>query len=153
MNFLEIVPIRGDPSGVGASNFAVVLDQYALTEFIGKGDFRTIVHNKYLLVWAETGILGLSAFLCFLGATIRKGWQCWRLQDGFVSMAALGLTVGILVHMLHMFVDIFNHRPNVQLIWTTAALIVCLHNIGRREYLARLQSMTNAPTQRDAVFR
>jgi len=113
--------------GVGVNNFPIVMKQYIRQEF-GRA-WLYAVHNKYLLVWAETGIGGLLAFIWFLLATIRRGWDCWNLKDRFLSPLAFGFTAAIAGQMVHMFVDVFNSRPQVQLLWLVAGLITAMRSI------------------------
>jgi len=113
--------------GVGANNFTVVMDRYLTPEF--RHSFLFAVHNKYLLVLSETGIIGLLAFLAFLLDALRKGWQCWALQDRLLSPLALGFAAGIAGHMVHMSVDVFRGRPTQQLVWLVAALLTAMHRM------------------------
>jgi putative inorganic carbon (HCO3(-)) transporter len=113
--------------GVGANNFTVVMDRYLTPEF--RHSFLFAVHNKYLLVLSETGIIGLLAFLAFLLDALRKGWQCWVLQDRLLSPLALGFAAGIAGHMVHMSVDVFRGRPTQQLLWLVAALLTAMHRM------------------------
>ena len=110
--------------GVGANNFSITLRQYLTPELAGAWLYA--VHSKYLLVWAETGIGGFVAFIWFLLATIRRGWQCWKSGDRFLSPLALGFTAGIVGHMAHMLVDTFQNRPLVQLLWLIAGLLAAM---------------------------
>lgn len=113
--------------GIGANNCGTVLQQYITPEFYG--EFLFAVHNKYLLIWAETGIFGLAAFLGFLLAVIRRGWQGWQLRDRLLSPLALGFTVAIVGQMAHMFFDVFHSRPQVQTLWLVAGLITAMRNM------------------------
>lgn len=113
--------------GVGANNFPVVMKQYIRQEF-GRA-WLYAVHNKYLLVWAETGIGGLLAFIWFLLSTIRRGWRCWKLKDRFLSPLALGFTAAIAGQMAHMFLDVFRDRSQLQLLWLVAAVIGAMRNM------------------------
>ena len=110
--------------GVGANNFTVVMNRYLSPEF--RQGFLFAVHNKYLLVLAETGPVGLLAFLAFLLGTMWRGWQCWRLCEEPFSLLALGLTTGIAGHMVHMTVDVFRGRPTQQLVWLIAGLLTAM---------------------------
>src|SRR5689334_6855307 len=114
--------------GVGVNNFTVAMGPYLTSEF--REGFLFAVHNKYLLVLAETGIGGLIAFLAFFGGTVRKGWQCWNLKDPLLSPLALGFAAGIVGHMVHMTVDVFRGRPTQQLVWLIAGLLVAMCRIG-----------------------
>ena len=114
--------------GVGTNNFTVAMGPYLTSEF--REGFLFAVHNKYLLVLTETGIGGLIAFLAFFVGTVRKGWQCWNLQDRLLSPLALGFAAGVVGHMAHMTVDVFRGRPTQQLIWLVAGLLVAMWRIG-----------------------
>lgn len=113
--------------GVGPNNFTVAMDQYATSEF--RREWLWAVHNKYLLIFAETGIGGLLAYLAFLLGTLRRGWQCWRSRDSVFSPLALGFVAGIAGHMVHQSVDLFRDRPLQQLVWLLAGLLVAMHRI------------------------
>jgi O-antigen ligase len=106
--------------GVGANNYTEAL-RPRTPEFGNEWLFT--VHNQYLLVWAETGAVGLAAYLWFLLSTLRRGWQRWKRTDPLLSPLALGFTAALLGQMLHMQVDIFSTRPLVQLLFVVAALI------------------------------
>jgi O-antigen ligase len=118
--------------GVGTNNCAVAAAQYAmLPEF--REEWFYMIHNKYLLEWAEIGAVGLAAFLWFLFSTLRSGWMTWRRQDAVLSPLALGFTVAIAGQMAHMLVDIFNTRPQVQSLWLCAGLIAAMQRLGEAE--------------------
>jgi O-antigen ligase len=114
--------------GVGANNFSSIVDQYITLEF--SHEFLYAVHNQYLLVWVETGIGGLIAFVWFLVATVRRGLLGSRSSDPFLSSLALGLTVGVVGFMAHMSVDLFRGRPLTQLVWFLAGLITAIHGLA-----------------------
>jgi putative inorganic carbon (HCO3(-)) transporter len=120
--------IRDHPLlGVGPNNFAVVLPDYATLD---AKNFVYVVHNKYLLIWAESGIAALLAYLWFLGATLRRGLRCARAGDDAVALLGVGLFAAVLGHMAHMFVDIFQSRPIIQLLWLVAALLVAMEALA-----------------------
>lgn len=59
--------------GVGFDNYLIAISDYA-----SKGEYAIIpffVHNIYLFLCAELGILGLGAFLWFIFEVLRRGWQ------------------------------------------------------------------------------
>jgi putative inorganic carbon (HCO3(-)) transporter len=87
------------------------------------------IHNKYLLEWVELGVLGLAAFLWFLLSTIRRGWSTWQRQDRLLAPLSLGLILAIVGQMVHMSVDVFNSRPQVQSLWLCAGLVIALSRI------------------------
>jgi O-antigen ligase len=123
--------IRDEPLlGVGPNNFAFALPEFAGPDFTY--EWLYTVHNKYLLVWAETGLAALLAFLAFLVVTLRRGWRCWQGHDPFMSPLALGLTAGVVGTMAHMTVEIFNTRAQVQLVCLVAALLAAMAALEAR---------------------
>jgi putative inorganic carbon (HCO3(-)) transporter len=117
--------IRDNPVlGVGANNFSVRIDDYAGPEF--SGDFLYAVHNKYLLVWAETGIGALIAYLWFIGSALARGWRVVATQDTRMSPLALGLVAALLGHLVHMTVDVFRGRPGIEALVLFAGLLAAM---------------------------
>jgi O-antigen ligase len=117
--------------GVGSNNFQLVMYHYLTSEF--RKGFRYAVHNKYLLVLAETGIGGFLAYLIFLLFTLRNGWRCWTLKDSLLSPLALGFAAALAGHMVQMGVEVFRGRPITQLVWLVAGLLVAMHRICSQE--------------------
>jgi len=117
--------IRDHPVfGVGANNYAVAMRQYLTPEF--SNAWLYLVHNTYLLIWAETGLGGLIAFLSFLFVTIHRGRQCWKDHDRLLSSLALGFTAGLIGHMVHMQLDLFHERLPWQCLSVFAGLIMAM---------------------------
>ena len=114
--------------GVGANNFSVVMMRY-LTSYFRTG-FLYVVHNKYLLIWTETGIGGLLAYLAFLFGVLRTGWRCWKQNEGYLSILALGITAAIVGDMVHMNFDVFQIGPVQELLWLLAGLLIPMYRIG-----------------------
>jgi putative inorganic carbon (HCO3(-)) transporter len=129
LTYLAFRIIRDYPVlGAGSNNFSVVMDRYLTPEF--RNGFIYAVHNKYLLIWAETGIGGLLAYLAFLFGSLRKGWECWKQSDRFMSVLALGFTAAIIGHMVHMSVDLFRVGPVQELLWLFAALLTAMRRMS-----------------------
>ena len=116
--------------GVGANNFSTRMGEYATAGLQDKWLYT--VHNKFLLVWAETGLFALIAFVGFLVVTIRRGWRKVCENDAFLSPIALGLMAGIVGRIAHMLVDIFNGRTAVEFLWLVAAILAAMDLMQRR---------------------
>jgi putative inorganic carbon (HCO3(-)) transporter len=111
--------------GIGANNYVLEMQRYVTPDFSDYGgEWLYLVHNHYLLVWAETGISGLIAFLWFLLATLLTGCRAWQREDRLLAPLALGLTAAMVGQMLCMSVDLFNDRAQTQAMWVCAALLV-----------------------------
>jgi putative inorganic carbon (HCO3(-)) transporter len=126
LHMIEDSPIFG----IGANNFGYVARIYASS--LG-GIWLSTVHNKYLLIWSEIGTGGLIAFLAFLVLTLRRAWATWSFQDMLFSPLALGFFAGLTGHMVHLFAEILNDRPQIQCLWLVAALVAAMSMILREE--------------------
>jgi O-antigen ligase len=113
--------------GAGANNFSVVMEEYLTPEF--RHGFLYAVHNKYLLIWSETGLGGLIAYLAFLFGALRLGWKCWRKNIPPWSMLALGITAAIVGHMMHMSAELFRVGPVQELLWLMVGLLGAMHKL------------------------
>jgi O-antigen ligase len=109
--------------GVGINNFSVRIEEYD-----PGGIWIHVVHNKYLLVAAETGFISLIPFLWFLLATLRRGWEITKFNGRLISPLALAFTAAFLGSMIHMLVDVYHGRPALQLLLLIAGLIAAMYN-------------------------
>jgi O-antigen ligase len=114
--------------GVGANNFVVRADDYWTNRT--EDEWLFVVHNEYLLIASESGLLALFMFALFLYVTIRYGLRASRGPNRFLASIALGLTAGLVGHTLwHYLVEYFNGRGEVELVWVVAALIAVVYRI------------------------
>jgi putative inorganic carbon (hco3(-)) transporter len=119
---LTLPMIRDHPwLGVGLNNYGVALPNYAGPEFTG--DWLSTVHNRFALTWAETGLGALIAFVIFLLATLRQGFRLGRSDDGLVARIGLALAAGLVGQLVHMNVEIFAGRAQIELLFLVAGVI------------------------------
>lgn len=85
-------------TGVGFQNFVSVMDEYS--PVVLKDNQHQPVHNVYLLIAAETGLVGLGIFLLFLALIIRRVWN-----RGLNPISAILLSVFI----GFLFLGLFDH--------------------------------------------
>jgi O-antigen ligase len=78
--------------GVGLNNFTVAMDNYGKVS--GWTRFLQPVHNVYLLVVTETGLIGLIVFLCLLFSIFRLLWEKKNYLL-FVSMVQIALLCSV----------------------------------------------------------
>jgi O-antigen ligase len=94
LNWVALDMIRAQPFiGVGLNNFMAVFDDYSPYGVLYPG---FPVHNVFLLVFAETGIVGLLALVALFAALL---WHAGRLAlspDRFLSALGVGLA-GVVV--------------------------------------------------------
>lgn len=129
---LALEVIASSPlTGVGANNFAAVLDQFLTIDY--NVVWISTVHNKYLLVWAETGIIGFAAFMWFLVSTIKRGVALVRVPNLLYATIATGVLGGIVAALVHMIVELYHSRPLVQTLFVLAGLMIALHRMSQRD--------------------
>lgn len=138
--------------GVGVNNSPIFMSSY-ITPDMGYV-WLNGVHNKYLAVWSETGAGGILAYLLFLGATLRRGWSCFRVGDRLLAPLALGLAAAVFGHMIHMMFDTFRSRPNTQLLWLCAALLAVMQIMSRQGDMQQGDERTRGegPAKRDGTL-
>jgi O-antigen ligase len=134
--------------GVGAGNCHLAGLRHA-----NEAKYRSLwyftVHCKYLLVWVETGIVGLLAFLILLGSGIRDAFATWKSGNRILAPIGIGIMVAILGNMLHMFVDIFNSRPQVHSLWAMLGLVAAIRVIATENAKAGLDDENKLSDQSD----
>jgi putative inorganic carbon (HCO3(-)) transporter len=115
--------------GVGANGFGAAIPAYATPDL----DLTWLytVHDRYLLVLAETGIVGLLAYLWFLGATLRRGLAATRSADPLVAAASIGLVAGLAGFLVHALVELFNSRAQIQVLFLAAGLLLACARMER----------------------
>src|SRR3990172_2645235 len=89
--------------GIGINTFVNEMGRYDPTGVTAY--FPQPVHNIYLLIAAETGIVGLALFLLLILLAFRAGFQATLSEDLFVSGCAAGALSGLVVLMVNNIAD------------------------------------------------
>lgn len=114
--------IRENPVlGVGANNFATAMSNHLTVDF--STAWISTVHNKYLLVWSETGLIGLLAFGAFLTGVLVCGLRLGRMVGAPLSPFGIAVIGSVLGVMFHMLVELFHGRVQIQVLWVMAAVV------------------------------
>ena len=98
--------IADHPMGVGSNQYVVVANTQGYSDRAGvvwnSGSRSANVHNTYLLVWAETGFLGLAAFITLMLMPIIIAFRgAWRNRKDPRSDLTLGIGIGLAVVGVH----------------------------------------------------
>jgi O-antigen ligase len=96
-----------------------------------RSEWYYTIHCKYLVVWIETGLIGLVAFAAVLMNGFRYGLVTWMRRHPYFSPMGLGCAAALLGHGLHMFVDIFNSRAQVQMLWVVLGVVAALYQASK----------------------
>jgi putative inorganic carbon (hco3(-)) transporter len=109
--------------GVGIGNFGTEYAHYAPPHWY---EPLGHAHNIFINFMAETGVLGLAAFLLFWLGAVRFTWQSARRLEGFPAALAIGV-FGTLVYLtVHsLFDNLFVQHMQLQL----ALLLGCVASL------------------------
>jgi O-antigen ligase len=125
-------------TGVGLGQFPVVSPDYLRQPgAIDRVDLlinkRIVVHNAYLQLWAETGIIGLALFLSLAWASLASAWRAARRfeAEGNEEMTALSRAV-LLAIVGALCASIFLSNIDDRRLWVLLALGPAMLGIARR---------------------
>lgn len=125
--------------GVGSQNFPIVSRQYVFasgsldrTDFII--DEPLPVHNTYLELWAETGVIGAALFLAIVGwclsCGVRAAQAFARVGDTALELLSRGVVVATSGMLAAGFFISFEHE---KALWLMLALSPALLKVSRRD--------------------
>jgi O-antigen ligase len=114
--------------GVGLNNYTTVMNRYDRTRENISYTFPFPVHNAFLIIAAESGILALFCFLGILLGVYSKAWLFFRGKDRILSLLGLGSFCGILTWIIHAQFKMDLASVNIAL-WFSFALVAAIHQM------------------------
>lgn len=110
--------------GVGLNNYSILMPKYDPFDFARENQI-VIVHNVYLLVAAETGIVGLACFIWLLIALFIKARQIIRKAPNDITwLAGVGAFTAFTALAVHSITD-YDVLANItvfRLLWLFSAV-------------------------------
>lgn len=128
MDALEV--IKNNPLiGIGLNNYVLAISKYDITG-IHKG-FVQPVHNLFLLIAAETGIMSFFVFILFWAIILRKVYMLSKINNIKTFVLALSLFISIIsFFIIHQVDSNYRPYPSIQrVIWLLAGLVVSSNQI------------------------
>ncbi|MGE4324300.1 MAG: O-antigen ligase family protein [Sphingobium sp.] len=117
--------------GVGLNSFVFHLPgrtQYGGAEALTRtfGTNWPVVHDIYLLIWAEQGTIGFALFVALLALLVRTGWRNARdCADPWLHALSVGALAGLSANMVDGLGSFFlRQMPGARMFWIAAAIIV-----------------------------
>jgi hypothetical protein len=132
LNEVALNVIRDVPMfGVGLNNYEIVMDRYA-PNGVRFPDFP--VHNLFLLVWAETGVVGLLALLAVFGLLLARAGQLTLARDPFLRALGAGLAaIWLFFGIEEMSSFTLRHAAPGTIFWILAGLTIAGWRMSRSE--------------------
>jgi len=130
--------IRDHPViGIGANNYDYYIRDYWLIE-----DAFTkiaIVHNNYLLVAAQIGMIGFGAFIWLLVALFARIRRAMHSRVAYLRQIAVGIMASFILYSLSALADVYQRITLLFMFWTLAAIVEAINRL-EKEYDERLQN-------------
>jgi O-antigen ligase len=117
LNYINIEMIKAHPLvGIGLNQCYLSRWRY-IPSFYTDGDWIYMAHNQYLLIGAETGLLGLASFLWLLWVSVRSAWKAAHADDVVVKEAGTIAFVSLLGMLWGMYLDFYGGMQVYFLLW------------------------------------
>ncbi len=127
--------------GVGLNNLGNAFPLYDTTHNARVlGPINHVVHNLYLYVMAEVGILGFAAFLWSFAAALAIGWWLRRSPDPLTRAIGVGGAAGLVAHMIHGMFD-----PGFRLSLAVSTLIAVQTGLIGAAWLRHSRALAATP--------
>lgn len=123
MNWTALDIIRKNPVlGYGAGNYMEALTDPGIEE---PGDYRLPVHNVFLMIAAESGIVSAVAFFALIGVALKRLWRYRRDPDLLVCAFAMAMLAGLIAYVLDGLTNpTFREPAPFSMLWLYFALSV-----------------------------
>lgn len=115
--------------GVGLNNYSEIAPRHDKTRQRITSWWNVPVHNQFLFIAAETGLVGLGSFLLFILVILRSVWPAIRSSDPLLAWTGLGVAVGIAVFLVHLQIE-FDSIARNSLFWFVSGLAVSLGQLA-----------------------
>ena len=123
--------IRSHPFfGVGLNNFTHVSRQYDFTREQIVAAWNSPVHNLFLFIAGEIGLVGLICFVIFFGKALAGLFPPCAPLDSFILSVGGGLFFGLLAFLIHAQVDYSIWTQNRPL-WFLLGLAMLMGRFGK----------------------
>ena len=144
-NMIKDSPILG----VGANTFMSVIGRYTRGPDL-QYVYLHMVHNQYLLVFAETGLVGILAFLWLMLTCFRESLDCTRRRSSELAQTVgLSAGAGFMAMSIHMMVDMYASPLCLSLLFVFCSLCSAVKKI--KSPLPVEQPRTGGPAMTNLV--
>lgn len=119
--------IAGNPIlGVGPGAYPFHLRQYATNN---DSDWLWVVHNEYLLIWSERGLLGFLAWLAWLRSGLRQAVRATTVKARRFQAFGIGCVAGIVGLLWEYMLNMWPPYSCYALLWCLLGVLVAGNDI------------------------
>jgi len=119
LSIIKARPLMG--IGLGQlGNFSLMDSRYA--------------HNSYLQIWAETGIIGIVAWLWMVFISFNIGFKKLKKNGNQQDSATISLILASSIFLIHNFIDFSFFLPEVSMIWWVILGLIVSKDNGEPSY-------------------
>jgi O-antigen ligase len=144
-NMIRVNPIVG----VGLNQFGVVLFDYVEADQFSA--WLHIVHNDWLLVWSETGTIGIIFYVGFWLATIIQAVRLVRGSHPVYAVVATGMLASLLGTSVFMMVERYSWRILLELVWVEAAVLTAMVRLDKLDAPKVIQPVSTRVNGRQRI--
>ncbi|MBC8088073.1 MAG: O-antigen ligase family protein, partial [Phycisphaerae bacterium] len=134
-----LMMIRAHPiAGIGLGGYFDAATQYVPTSFgnfspaLREGITGNVVHNKYLLILAEHGVIGLLIVLATYWSFFSRWLRTHVWSDPGRMIVALGLTMSLAAQLVFYLFEHFYFGFRTDALWLTFGLLAALYRMEAR---------------------
>jgi O-antigen ligase len=109
--------------GVGSGNFNERFTEFAVHPQFSESQGHA--HNYYLHLLAETGIVGLFAYIVLLLSVFFIGWKAYRSPDSLaraIGIGVLGTASALVIHNIFENLHVLNITVQMAFLWALAII-------------------------------
>jgi len=108
-------------------------------------DFEFVVHNKFLLTWAEMGPFALVSLLCLILVSLRKAFIVTRSGENETDVLGAGLFASMVVTIIHMNLESYAGGFMMLMFSAQVALIASVSTRSAEKSLGANSSERGSP--------
>lgn len=126
--------------GVGAGAYGHVFLDYVPAD-MPKGQWLFVVHNVYLLKWAEMGIVGVLSFLSIWAVALRQARSYRLAEDEALQTLRCGWPAAVAALLWQMNWDTHLGFQTSALFWTVVGLGASVRRSQQRQFALRMRTV------------
>jgi O-antigen ligase len=114
-------------AGLGMNNFNLYVSRFAFDGTFGGAP----IHNHYLRIAIETGLIGFVLYFGFFAWMVRLAYRLTAASDRFIAASASALCAALIGMAVYFTEDLF-YDPIVRMqIWIVMALVAVLAQLAQ----------------------